>query len=88
MSDAPVEADPLAGYATPAQVRAVLLKHYHAIERAPDERALWAGLNDALRYVFEKLEAGEVSAPDARHLDELFIVTKQRRALLLAGDQQ
>ena len=88
MSDAPVEADPLAGYATPAPVRAVLLKHYNTIERAPDDRALWAGLNDALRYVLEKLEAGEVSASDARHLDDLFIVAKERRALFLAGRWQ
>ena len=87
MSDAPAEADPLAGYATPASVRAALLERYQAIEQAPTERALWAALSEALRYVFEQLEAGEVSAPDARHLDELFIVTKERRALFLAGDQ-
>jgi len=87
MFDAPAEADPLACYAVPGPVRGVLLKHYQAIEQAPTERALWAALSEALRYVFEQLEAGEVSAPDARHLEELFIVTKERRALFLAGDQ-
>ena len=86
MSDAPAESYPLSGCAsTTATVRAALLDLYNAIKRTPNEVALWAALSDALRYVFEKLDSGEVSHHNARYLDELFIVTNERHALYLAG---
>ena len=89
MSDAPAIADPLARYwRSPALIRAGLSAMYNDIERAPDEVTLAVALKDALRYVFEKQHSGEVTNLDATHLDELFIVIKERRALYLAGRWQ
>lgn len=88
MSDAPAIPDPLARYRlAPATVRAGLSAMYNDIERAPDEQGLSAALNDALLFVSRMLHVGEVSSDDAKDLDDLFIVTKERRALFLAEDQ-
>lgn len=89
MPDAPAIPDPLEGYRLmPGTVRAGLVERYNAVEQAPDERALWAALSRALRYVFDRLNAGELNDEDAGDLNELFIVTKERRDVYLAGQGQ
>lgn len=88
MSDSPEIPDPLARYRlAPARVRAGLSAMYNDIERAPDEQGLSAALNDALLLVSRMLHTGKVSSDDAKDLDDLFIVTKERRALFLADDK-
>ena len=84
MSDPPAIPDPLARYRlAPATVRAGLSAMHYDIERASDEQGLSAASNDALLFVSRMLHAGKVSSDDAKDLDELFIVTKERRAAYL-----
>ena len=50
MSDAPAESNPRTACASATSTeRAALLELYSALERAPDELALWPRLNNALR---------------------------------------
>jgi hypothetical protein len=78
MSDLPVVADERFARA-PETLRPTLLLLLHAIEQAPNERAAWSALADALRYVLECLSAGELNNSEAQHLDELYIFAKEKR---------